>query len=69
MPNASLLIIGDEILAGRTQDKNIAYIGDYLQQLGIDLVEVRIVPDEEDAIVSAVNDLRTKTIYLFTTGA
>lgn len=65
---AALLIIGDEILSGRTKDRNIGYIAEYLTNLGIDLKEVRIVPDEEDEIVAAVNALRARYAYLFTTG-
>jgi molybdenum cofactor synthesis domain-containing protein len=65
---AALLVIGDEILSGRTKDKNIGYIAEYLTALGIDLREVRVVSDDEDAIVSAVNALRARYDYLFTTG-
>src|SRR5437763_7757930 len=65
---AALLVIGDEILSGRTKDKNIGYVADYLTALGIDLLEVRIVGDEEDAIVEAINALRHRHTYLFTTG-
>ena len=65
---AALLVIGDEILSGRTKDKNIGYIADYLTALGIDLREVRVVPDVENEIVGAVNALRAKYSYLFTTG-
>jgi molybdenum cofactor synthesis domain-containing protein len=65
---AALLIIGDEILTGRTKDKNIGYIAEYLTGIGIDLREVRVVPDVEEEIVSAVNALRTRYTYLFTTG-
>lgn len=65
---AALLIIGDEILSGRTKDRNIGYIAEYLTNLGIDLKEVRVVPDEEDEIVAAVNALRARYTYLFTTG-
>jgi molybdenum cofactor synthesis domain-containing protein len=65
---AALLVIGDEILSGRTKDKNIGYIAEYLANIGIDLREVRIVPDEEEAIVDAVNALRARHTYLFTTG-
>jgi len=65
---AALLIIGDEILTGRTKDKNIGYIAEYLTGIGIDLREVRIVPDEEEEIVAAVNALRRRYTYLFTTG-
>jgi molybdenum cofactor synthesis domain-containing protein len=65
---AAILVIGDEILSGRTKDKNIGYIADYLGQIGIDLREVRIVPDVEDDIVEAVNALRHRYAYVFTTG-
>ncbi|WP_375456097.1 competence/damage-inducible protein A [uncultured Methylobacterium sp.] len=65
---ASILVIGDEILSGRTKDKNIGTIADYLTAVGIDLREVRIVPDEPDAIVAAVNALRATHTFLFTTG-
>ncbi len=65
---AAVLVIGDEILSGRTKDKNIGYIAEYLTGLGIDLREVRVVPDIEDEIVSAVNALRSRYTYLFTTG-
>jgi molybdenum cofactor synthesis domain-containing protein len=65
---AAVLVIGDEILSGRTKDKNIGYIADYLTALGIDLREVRVVPDIEEEIVGAVNALRAKYTYLFTTG-
>jgi molybdenum cofactor synthesis domain-containing protein len=65
---AALLVIGDEILSGRTKDKNIGYIAEYLSNIGIDLREVRVVPDGEDEIVAAVNALRARYTYLFTTG-
>jgi molybdenum cofactor synthesis domain-containing protein len=65
---AALLIIGDEILSGRTQDKNVAQIATWLNVQGIRLAEVRIVPDIEDKIVEAVNALRDGNDYLFTTG-
>jgi molybdenum cofactor synthesis domain-containing protein len=65
---AAILVIGDEILSGRTKDKNIGFIADYLAALGIDLKEVRIVPDEEAEIVAAVNVLRKRYSYVFTTG-
>jgi len=65
---AAVLVIGDEILSGRTKDKNIGYIADYLTALGIDLREVRVVPDVEEEIVAAVNALRARYNYLFTTG-
>src|SRR3974377_29426 len=65
---AAVLVIGDEILSGRTKDKNIGYIADFLTDIGIDLKEVRIVPDEEPEIIAAVNALRSRYTYLFTTG-
>src|SRR5258708_27687846 len=65
---AALLVIGDEILSGRTKDKNIGYIAEYLTALGIDLREVRVVGDEEGAIVEALNALRRRYSYVFTTG-
>jgi molybdenum cofactor synthesis domain-containing protein len=65
---AALVIIGDEILSGRTQDKNISQIALWLNLQGIRLAEVRVVPDVEDAIVEAVNTLRARNDYLFTTG-
>jgi molybdenum cofactor synthesis domain-containing protein len=65
---AALLVIGDEILSGRTKDKNIGYIAEYLTAVGIDLCEVRVVGDEEAAIVDALNALRRRYTYVFTTG-
>lgn len=65
---AGILVIGDEILSGRTKDKNIGYIAEYLTGIGIDVSEVRVVPDIEDEIVSAVNALRARYTYVFTTG-
>jgi len=65
---AAILVIGDEILSGRTKDKNIGYIAEYLTRIGIDVREVRVVPDVEEEIVAAVNALRTRYTYLFTTG-
>ena len=65
---AALAVIGDEILSGRTQDRNIAQIALWLNLQGIRLCEVRVVPDIEDAIIEAVNTLRARNDYLFTTG-
>src|SRR6201996_5554126 len=65
---AGLLVIGDEILSGRTKDKNIGFVAEYLTAIGIDLKEVRVVPDEEPEIVTAINALRSRYTYLFTTG-
>lgn len=65
---AALLIIGDEILSGRTKDKNIGTLADSLTAIGIRLKEVRIIGDEEAAIVEAVNTLRQAYTYVFTTG-
>jgi molybdenum cofactor synthesis domain-containing protein len=65
---AGVLVIGDEILSGRTKDKNIGYIAEYLTNIGVDLKEVRIVADEEAAIIEALNALRHRYTYVFTTG-
>lgn len=65
---AGLLVIGDEILSGRTKDKNIGYTAEYLTAIGIDLKEVRVVPDDEPEIVAALNALRARYTYVFTTG-
>src|SRR4029079_8611088 len=65
---AALLVIGDEILSGRTQDKNVAQVATWLNNQGIRLGEVRIVPDDIDRIAGNVNELRSVHDYLFTTG-
>jgi molybdenum cofactor synthesis domain-containing protein len=65
---AAILVIGDEILSGRTKDKNIGYIAEYLTGLGIDLKEVRVVADEEPEIIASLNALRARYTYVFTTG-
>ncbi|MCK5276272.1 MAG: competence/damage-inducible protein A, partial [Alphaproteobacteria bacterium] len=65
---AALLIIGNEILSGRTTDANLPYIAGRLNALGIRLSEVRVVPDIEAEIVDAVNALRARYSYVFTTG-
>jgi molybdenum cofactor synthesis domain-containing protein len=65
---AALLVIGDEILSGRTKDKNIGFVAEHLTAIGIDLKEVRVVPDEEPEIVTALNVLRARYTYVFTTG-
>ena len=66
--SAALLVIGDEILSGRTKDKNIGYVAEYLTALGVDLKEVRVVADDELEIVTALNALRARYTYVFTTG-
>jgi molybdenum cofactor synthesis domain-containing protein len=65
---AAVLVIGDEILSGRTKDKNIGYIAEYLTNIGVDLREVRVVPDVEAEVVDALNALRARYTYVFTTG-
>ncbi|NVN88665.1 MAG: competence/damage-inducible protein A [Rhodopseudomonas sp.] len=65
---AGILVIGDEILSGRTKDKNIGFIAEYLTNIGIDLREVRVVSDDEAAIIEALNALRARYTYVFTTG-
>ena len=65
---AGLLVIGDEILSGRTKDRNIGFLADRLTEMGIDLEEVRIVPDETDRIVEAVRALSARWTWVFTSG-
>ncbi len=65
---AGMLAIGDELLSGRTKDKNIGHLAEMLTLAGIDLKEVRIVPDEQDRIVEALNALRSRYDYIFTSG-
>lgn len=67
-PTAALIVIGNEILSGRTQDLNIQYLATALGKIGIPLRDVRVIPDIEDEIVDAVNILRAKFTYVFTTG-
>ncbi len=67
-PTAAIIIIGDEILSGRTLDSNVNTIAKFLSALGIDLMEVRMVHDAEAQIISAVNDLRHVYDYIFSTG-
>ena len=66
--NAAIIIIGNEILSGRTQDVNVVTVSNWLNELGVKLEEVRIIPDIEDSIVKTVNDVRKKFNYVFTTG-
>lgn len=65
---AAMLVIGDEILSGRTKDRNIGHLAEMMSAIGIDLKEVRIVPDEEEEIAAAVNAVRARYDYVFTTG-
>lgn len=65
---AAIIVIGDEILSGRTKDKNIGYIAEHCTNIGIQVKEVRVVPDDEAVIVDAVNTLRAAYTYVFTTG-
>jgi molybdenum cofactor synthesis domain-containing protein len=65
---AGILVIGDEILSGRTKDQNIGFIAEYLTNIGIDLREVRVVADDEGAIIEALDALRGRYTYVFTTG-
>jgi len=67
-PTAAVLLIGDELLSGRTQDSNLAYIARFLATYGIDVCEARVVSDREEEIVAALNALRAGYTYVFTTG-
>ena len=66
--SAAILVIGDEILSGRTQDTNSNYIAKELEMMGITTSEIRVIPDEKNIIIESVNELRAKNDYLFTTG-
>ncbi|RKK01894.1 competence/damage-inducible protein A [Pseudoroseomonas wenyumeiae] len=67
-PTACLLIIGNEVLSGRTQDANLKFIATRLGEIGIPLREARVIPDVPEVIVSTVNEVRAKYTYVFTTG-
>lgn len=67
-PTAAVLLIGDELLSGRTRDVNLQQIADFLSPIGVPVKEARIVSDEQAAIVEAVNALRARYTYVFTTG-
>jgi molybdenum cofactor synthesis domain-containing protein len=66
--NAAIVIIGNEILSGRTQDVNVATISKWLNELGVNLEEVRVIPDIENSIIKTVNELKKNFNYVFTTG-
>ena len=66
--NAAVIIIGNEILSGRTQDLNLSYISNWLNKLGVQVEEARIIADDEEIIIKNVNKLRKKFNYIFTTG-
>ncbi|GBQ84849.1 competence-damage protein [Gluconacetobacter johannae DSM 13595] len=67
-PTACILVIGNEILSGRTQDVNVQYIARRLAELGISLMEVRVIPDVRETIVTTVCDVRARFDHVFTTG-
>ena len=66
--NAAVIIVGNEILSGRTQDVNVVAISNWLNELGVRLEEVRVIPDIEDSIVNTISEVRKKFTYIFTTG-
>ena len=66
--NAAIIIIGNEILSGRTQDVNVVTISSWLNELGVKLEEVRVIPDIESSIIKTINEVRKKFNYIFTTG-
>lgn len=68
MQTACLIVIGNEILSGRTQDKNLAWLAKALNDIGIRLMEARVIPDVEDTIVATVRECRARFTYVFTTG-
>ena len=65
---AAVILIGDEILSGRTQDTNLKTIAEFLTPLGVEVREARVIPDVQETIVATVNDLRARFDYVFTTG-
>ena len=65
---ACVLLIGDEILSGRTRDSNLAYIATHLNRIGVQVREARVIPDVEETIVATLNEVRTRYDYVFTTG-
>ena len=66
--NAVIIIIGNEVLSGRTQDVNVINISNWLNKLGVKLEEVRIIPDIEKTIIKTINEVRKRFTYVFTTG-
>ena len=66
--HAAIIVIGNEILSGRTQDVNVSFLSKWLNELGVRVVEVRIIEDKEESIVSCINEIRNKYKYVFTTG-
>ena len=66
--NAAIVVIGDEILSGRTQDVNVSFLSKWLNDLGVKVTEVRIIEDDEESIVSCIRELNKKFKYIFTTG-
>ena len=66
--NAAIIVIGNEILSGRTQDVNVVHLSKWLNELGVKVEEVRVIPDLENFIVNTINDVRKKYKYIFTTG-
>jgi len=68
MSTAAVIIIGNEILSGRTRDANLPFLGKRLAELGINLLEVSIIPDDEQTIINTVNQYRQRFTYVFTTG-
>lgn len=67
-PHACLLIIGNEILSGRTKDTNLSWLGEQLNECGVRLYEARVIPDVEEIIIATLNECRAKFTYVFTTG-
>ena len=64
--NAAIIIIGNEILSGRTQDVNVAFLSKWLNELGVIVEEVRVIKDDEDVIVNCINEVKVKFKYIFT---
>lgn len=67
-PSAAMLVIGDEILSGRTRDANAHHLAGEMTRIGVDLIEIRMIADDHKAIIAAVNELRARVDHLFTSG-
>ena len=66
--NAIIILIGNEILSGRTQDANVVFLSKWLNELGVRVEEVRVILDEQEVIIKCINEVRKNFKYVFTTG-
>ena len=66
--NAAIIVIGDEILSGRTQDINVTFLAKWLNELGVRVEEVRVIADKQKSIINCIKEIKKKFKYIFTTG-